>query len=44
MHYSIPMIDISPLFGVSSLERDLIDQAIMAAKGMESLRKPTRQP
>jgi hypothetical protein len=31
MHHTIPLIDISPLFGASSLERDLVDQAIMAA-------------
>jgi isopenicillin N synthase-like dioxygenase len=31
MDHSIPFIDISPLFGTPSLERDLTDQAIMAA-------------
>ena len=31
MDHSIPFIDISPLFGAWSLERDLNDQAIMAA-------------
>jgi isopenicillin N synthase-like dioxygenase len=31
MGHSIPSIDISSLFGASSLERDLVDQAIMAA-------------
>jgi isopenicillin N synthase-like dioxygenase len=31
MHHSIPSIDISLLFGASSLERSLVDQAIMAA-------------
>jgi isopenicillin N synthase-like dioxygenase len=31
MDHSIPFIDISPLFGARSLERDLTDQAIMAA-------------
>jgi isopenicillin N synthase-like dioxygenase len=31
MDHSIPLIDISPLFGAASLERDLTDQAIMAA-------------
>jgi isopenicillin N synthase-like dioxygenase len=31
MVHSIPLIDISALFGAPSLERDLIDQAIMAA-------------
>jgi len=31
MGHSIPLIDIGPLFGMRSLERDLTDQAIMAA-------------
>ena len=31
MGHSIPLIDIGPLFGTRSLERDLTDQAIMAA-------------
>jgi len=31
MGHSIPLIDIGPLFGMRSFERDLIDQAIMAA-------------
>jgi isopenicillin N synthase-like dioxygenase len=31
MGHSIPSIDIRPLFGAASLERDLTDQAIMAA-------------
>jgi isopenicillin N synthase-like dioxygenase len=31
MDHSIPLIDINSLFGAPSLERDLIDQAIMAA-------------
>jgi isopenicillin N synthase-like dioxygenase len=31
MGHSIPFIDIGPLFGAASLERDLTDQAIMAA-------------
>src|ERR1700730_5667131 len=31
MGHSIPLIDIRPLFGAASLERDLIDRAIMAA-------------
>ena len=31
MHHAIPFIDIGPLFGAPSPERDLIDQAIMAA-------------
>ena len=31
MGHSIPLIDICPLFGMRSFERDLIDQAIMAA-------------
>jgi isopenicillin N synthase-like dioxygenase len=31
MDHSIPLIDIGPLFGAASLERDLIEQAIMAA-------------
>jgi isopenicillin N synthase-like dioxygenase len=31
MGHSIPLIDIRPLFGAASLERDLTDQAIMAA-------------
>jgi isopenicillin N synthase-like dioxygenase len=31
MGHSIPLIDIGPLFGMRSLERDLTDQAIMTA-------------
>jgi len=31
MSHSIPLIDIGPLFGAASLDRDLTDQAIMAA-------------
>ena len=31
MGHSIPLIDIGPLFGMRSFERDLIDQAIIAA-------------
>jgi isopenicillin N synthase-like dioxygenase len=31
MGHSIPLIDIGPLFGAASLDRDLTDQAIMAA-------------
>ena len=31
MGHSIPFIDIGPLFGAASLDRDLTDQAIMAA-------------
>src|SRR3981189_2933856 len=31
MHHSIPSIDIGPLFVASSLERDLLDQALLAA-------------
>jgi len=31
MDHSIPFIDIGPLFGAASLDRDLTDQAIMAA-------------
>jgi isopenicillin N synthase-like dioxygenase len=31
MGHSIPLIDIGPLFGMRSLDRDLTDQAIMAA-------------
>ena len=31
MGHSIPLIDVGPLFGMRSFERDLIDQAIMAA-------------
>src|SRR5713226_10638681 len=31
MRHSIPLIDIGPLFGAASHDRDLTDQAIMAA-------------
>src|SRR5258708_5744981 len=44
MSHSIPLIDIGPLFGAASLDRDLTDQAIMAAAATSGFMVVRRLP
>ncbi len=44
MRHSIPLIDIGPLFGAASLDRDLTDQAIMAAAATSGFMVVRRLP